>query len=354
MKTQHEIVFSNAKSMEKISSNSIHLIITSPPYPMIEMWDSLFSSLNSEIQSSLESGNGKLAFELMHQELDYIWQECSRVLVPGGIFCVNIGDATRKIGNEFHMYPNHGRIIQSLYNLDFFELPSIIWRKQTNSPNKFMGSGMLPSNAYVTLEHEYILIFRKGKEKRKFPPKSVFRYQSAYFWEERNKWFSDIWTDLKGINQEIEKNENFNGKLRERSAAFPFELPYRLINMFSIYEDIILDPFLGTGTTTLAAMVAGRNSIGYEINSNFLPIFSNQLSKLKEFSRRIVSKRIETHQNFMNSYQKKKKQIKYSSNFYNLPVITKQEENIKFKKIISFEGNHNKFEVKHNDYINEN
>ena len=132
-------------------------------------------------------------------------------------------------------------------------------------PNKFMGSGMLPAGAYATLEHEYILILRKGN-KREFKSKEdkLRRQQSAFFWEERNVWFSDIWEDLKGTKQ-----NNIDKHIRERSGAYPFELPYRIINMFSLRGDTVLDPFLGTGTTTLACMATARNSIGYEVNPNF-------------------------------------------------------------------------------------
>ena len=128
-----------------------------------------------------------------------------------------------------------------------------------------MGSGMLPAGAYVTLEHEFILILRKGN-KRNFVTEAdkKRRKQSAFFWEERNLWFSDVWEDLKGTKQ-----NNIAKEIRERSGAFPFELPYRIINMFSVKEDAILDPFLGTGTTMAAAMATGRNSIGVEIDKNF-------------------------------------------------------------------------------------
>ena len=161
METTHKVYIKNSSDMCELESNSIDLMITSPPYPMIEMWDSLFSSLNDEIKQVLKEEDGKRAFNLMHEELDKVWSEVTRVLKSGGIACVNIGDATRKIGKNFQLFPNHVKITNSFQNNDFIELPCILWRKPTNSPNKFLGSGMLPPNAYVTLEHEYILIFRK-------------------------------------------------------------------------------------------------------------------------------------------------------------------------------------------------
>ena len=104
MKTFHKIFFKNSTDMSEIDSETVDLIITSPPYPMIEMWDSLFSTLNEEIKKALDIGNGKKAFSLMHLELDKIWKECSRVLKAGGIACINVGDATRKINDNFQLF----------------------------------------------------------------------------------------------------------------------------------------------------------------------------------------------------------------------------------------------------------
>jgi DNA modification methylase len=122
-----------------------------------------------------------------------------------------------------------------MQKLGFSALPAILWRKQTNAPNKFMGSGMMPPGAYVTLEHEYILILRKGN-KREFTSikEKQNRRESAFFQEERNFWFSDVWMDLKGTTQNL-----FDNKATERSAAYPFELPYRLISMFSVKSDTV-------------------------------------------------------------------------------------------------------------------
>src|SRR5206468_5334175 len=104
----------------------------------------------------------------------------------------------------FILYPNHVRIASHLVRLGFNPLPAILWRKQTNAPNKFMGSGMFPPGAYVTLEHEYVLIVRKG-DKRAFDSEVIRsrRRESAFFWEERNDWFSDVWFDLKGTGQNL-------------------------------------------------------------------------------------------------------------------------------------------------------
>jgi DNA modification methylase len=350
METNHTIFLKNSSDMSELKSNSIDLMITSPPYPMIEMWDTLFSSLNDEIKQALEKIDGKIAFDLMHEELDKVWKEVTRVLKLGGIACVNIGDATRKIGEHFQLYPNHVKISNSFHNNGFIELPYILWRKPTNSPNKFLGSGMLPPNAYITLEHEYILIFRKGNIKRNIPPKSEIRYNSAFFWEERNKWFTDIWDDIKGVSQKISNNNKNRNQLRERTAAFPLELPYRLINMFSLIDDTVLDPFWGTGTTSLASMISTRNSFGYEINPGFMKLFREKLSKLIQLNLDINYNRLDQHVDFINNYNKEIKDIKYTATHYKFPVITKQEINILFYLIKEYTEKHNKFTLEYQKF----
>jgi DNA modification methylase len=287
LKTSHRINFKNATDLQEIPDESIDLTVTSPPYPMIEMWDRVFSGQNCLIKNALERDDGNMAFELMHRELDKVWAEVFRVLKKGGFACINVGDATRKIGAEFKLYSNHSRILQHCMSLGFSTLPEILWRKQTNAPNKFMGSGMLPAGAYVTLEHEFILVFRKGgKRDFKTPEDKLRRMQSAFFWEERNVWFSDVWEDLKGTKQ-----NNIDTSIRERSGAYPFELPYRIINMFSLREDTVLDPFLGTGTTAAAAMATGRNSVGIEIDPHFKNHLQERFWDIVKFSNRLVKSR---------------------------------------------------------------
>src|SRR5690625_107452 len=327
--TKHRIIIGAAQNMEQLKDNSIELVVTSPPYPMIKMWDEIMAKQNPEIQTALDKNDGAKAFELMHLELDKVWAEVERVLIPGGFACINIGDSTRTINGEFALYPNHSRIISAFHKLGVSNLPNILWRKQTNAPNKFMGSGMLPSGAYVTLEHEWILIFRKGG-KRQFKSESekLRRKESSFFWEERNVWFSDLW-DLKGTKQKIENSET-----RKRSAAYPFELPYRLINMYSLQGDTVLDPFLGTGTTTLAAIASNRNSVGYEIDPLFLNIITENIESTPvTFYNSIIQNRIDQHINFISERNAdiKKGDIKHYNDNLKLPVMTKQETEIKFR-----------------------
>lgn len=337
--SKHKIIIGAAQKMQQIENNSIELVVTSPPYPMIEMWDLIMSEQNHEIKTELENNNGLLAFELIHKELDKIWTEVERVLIPGGFACINIGDATRTLNGDFQLYPNHSRIISAFQKLGIPNLPNIIWRKQTNAPNKFMGSGMLPSGAYVTLEHEWILIFRKGgKRQFKTECEKQKRKESSFFWEERNTWFSDLW-DLKGTKQKIENSES-----RKRSAAFPFELAYRLINMYSLQGDTVLDPFLGTGTTTLASIASNRNSIGYEIDSKFLNIIKDKIGNtpVKVFNS-YIENRIENHKQFImkRNTDPKKKEIKHFNENLKMQVMTSQETEIKMSFIEKLETKEN-------------
>jgi len=331
MKTNHKVIFGNAKNMKAVSSESIDLMVTSPPYPMIEMWDEMFAQQRSSVKKALKIKDGSSAFERMHQVLDPVWKQVYRVLKFGGFACINIGDATRTINGNFVLYPNHMRILKAALELGFSALPCILWRKQTNAPNKFMGSGMLPAGAYVTLEHEYILILRKGP-KREFNNEKDKRnrHESAIFWEERNSWFSDVWFDVKGTPQALNDKDS-----RRRSAAYPFEVVYRLINMYSAKGDIVLDPFLGTGTTTAAAIASGRNSIGYEID----PAMEKSVDRIKDAiidsSKQLIRTRLAKHMEFVVDRLKTKGGFKYENKHYGFPVITAQEKELIFNDPIN-------------------
>lgn len=320
--TLHTIYYDRALKIEDLGKESVDLVVTSPPYPMISMWDSLFSYLNPEIRAQLESGNGWYAFDLMHTELDRVWKSLFRLVKDGGLVCINIGDATRKIGENFTLYSSHSRITELFLLHGFQALPGIIWRKTTNSPNKFMGSGMLPSGAYVTLEHEHILIFRKNG-KRTFPEDKDKnrRRKSSYFWEERNRWFSDIWQDLKGVRQTLNTD-----KSRERSAAFPLDVPYRLINMFSVKGDTVLDPFLGTATTTIAAIMSQRNSIGYEMDTNLAGMIDSRIMNSRQDSNEYTIDRLIRHRDFVETELSEGKQFKYFNENLGFPVKEKSEK----------------------------
>jgi DNA modification methylase len=321
MKTTHKVFFEDSTSMSAVPAASVHLVVTSPPYPMIAMWDDMFKRRSRKIDTSLKNSKAMEAFELMHRELDAVWQEVYRILIPGGIACINIGDATRTIGDDFRLYANHARILAALIKAGFSALPLILWRKSTNAPNKFMGSGMLPAGAYVTLEHEYILIVRKGS-KREFssPAEKQNRRESALFWEERNNWFSDVWLGLIGIQQKMKKDA-----VRLRSGAFPFELAYRLVNMYSVKGDTVVDPFLGTGTTLWSAVAAGRNCIGFEIEKAFAEVIWDHQAAAVAASNERIRHRIQNHLDFIETRSRDKGQLKYLNRHYKFPVMTNQE-----------------------------
>jgi len=330
MQTKHLILYEDARNLSSIKPESINLVVTSPPYPMITMWDDAFSSVDKGIKQSLKNEDGDSAYKLMHAQLDKTWLEVSRVLKPGGFACINIGDATRTIGKVFKLYPNHVDILNSFIKLGFHVLPEILWRKPTNSPTKFMGSGMLPCGAYVTQEHERIMIFRKPAL-RNFNNngEKLNRRKSSYFWEERNIWFSDFW-DLIGARQTINSK-----KVRKRSGAFPLEIPLRLIRMYSSMGDTILDPFLGTATTTLASIICARNSIGVEIDTAFQKLHTDEIPSTNfiQAGNFIIDERIQKHLIEMKKLSKKGKTPKYKSKEYEFPVMTRQEVDIEFKKI---------------------
>jgi len=282
LQTQHKIIIGNSQKMPEIPDCSIHLMVTSPPYPMIQMWDHQFSESDPKIAmlwKNLETNPQQETiaqiYNAMHENLAEVWKETYRVLIEGGIACINIGDATRTMNSSFRVYPNHARVIEHCECIGFTSLPYILWKKPTTKPmykgkGAFLGSGFLPPNAYVTLDCEYILIFRKGKL-RHFPPKDHLRYDSALTKKQRDEWFSQIWA-VTGSRQTADA-------LERRTAAYPEEIANRLIKMFSVKGDTVLDPFLGSGTTTKAAIQNCRNSIGYEIDPNLLPTIKKKLDK---------------------------------------------------------------------------
>ncbi len=259
----------------------------------------------------------------MHRDLDRVWAEVHRALCDGGIACIDIGDAVRTLGTRFRLYPNHARIVCGCRALGFDELPSVLWRKPTNAPTKFMGSGMLPPGAYLTLEHEHILVFRKGGLRRFTTPEArARRRESAYFWEERNAWFSDVW-DLKGARQDLSA-----GGARSRSAAFPFEIAWRLILMHSVRGDTVLDPFLGTGTTVLAAMAAGRNSIGVEIDPALEAVVLDAAAGLKDGANAIIGARLAAHERFVAQRARDGRPLGHVNRGHGFLVMTAQEEDL--------------------------
>ncbi|RME22312.1 MAG: site-specific DNA-methyltransferase [Deltaproteobacteria bacterium] len=320
MVTTHRLVIGDARDLSPIADGSVQLIVTSPPYPMIGMWDPTFAALSPQSVALLQAGEGMAAFEEMHRVLDSVWVECARVLQPGGFACINIGDATRTVAGRFALYPNHARISVALQRLGLTPLPDILWRKPTNAPTKFMGSGMLPAGAYVTYEHEYVLVFRKGGKRRFTAAEKRIRARSAFFWEERNLWFSDLWSDLVGARQGLGERT-----ARDRSGAFPLELPYRLIQMYSMQGDTVLDPFVGTGTTMAAALASGRSSLGVERDPELAAGVLRSLADSVAEGRQRASRRLRDHLAFVADREAAGKAFRHTSRPYGFPVMTRQE-----------------------------
>lgn len=326
--TTHQIIVGDSRNLSSIPSLSVQLIVTSPPYPMVEMWDEVFSHQDPDIKEALSNGSGIDAFHKMHAILCGVWQECDRVLADGGFLCINIGDATRTINGRFQMYSNHTQIITFFLNHGYSVLPDIHWRKPSNAPSKFMGSGMYPAGAYVTYEHEYILIFRKNGKRQFTNDERARRQKSAYFWEERNVWFSDLW-EINGRQQTI----SIADVGRTRNASYPFEIPYRLVNMYSIEGDTVLDPFGGLGTTGLACMASQRNSISIDIDPTMAMLTAELMATSQEPLNRMINARLISHTSFIDNLPQEKYNKCYDNPHHEFKVKTRQETDINISMI---------------------
>ncbi len=249
MKTRQKIIIGDSRCMEEVEDESIHLVITSPPYWQLK-----------------DYGNGnQIGFNDSYEEyinnLNLVWSECQRVLHKGCRLCVNIGDqfARSVYYGRYKVIPIRTEIIKFCECVGFDYMGAVIWQKvttcHTTGGATVMGSFPYPRNGILKLDYEFILIFKKHGS----PPKvsKEIKEQSRLTQKEWNQYFTGHW--------------NFPGeKQNKHLAMFPEELPKRLIKMFSFVSDTVLDPFLGSGTTSLAAKNLNRNSIGYEINDDFL------------------------------------------------------------------------------------
>ena len=325
--TLHRVHSVDAASfLAGLEDETIDCVVTSPPYPMVAMWDEQFARRDSVTACALNSGDGVTAYDGMHRQLSEVFQQVYRLLRPGGLAAVNIGDATRSMGGRFRRYANHSRLTTDCEAIGFDSLPMVLWRKSTNAPTKFMGSGMLPGGAYVTLEHEFILVLRKPGQ-RSYP--EGIRQRSAVFWEERNQWYSDLWT-FPGAAQQTGPS----GLERRRSGAFPLELPFRLIHMFSVQGDTILDPFLGTGTIALAALAAGRNSLGLDEDARVVQTVSRRLfAELPALAQR-AGDRLQQHRDFVvRRSAQGMDPPRYCNTILDTPVVTRQERYLQVPEV---------------------
>lgn len=255
--TNHKIVFGDSRSLNQIKDKSVQLIITSPPY-----WQ--LKDYGTENQIGFND-----SYEEYINNLNLVWAECNRVLSDGCRLCINIGDqfARSVYYGRYKVIPIRTEIIRFCESLGMDYMGAIIWQKtttmNTSGGGAIMGSFPYPRNGILKMDYEFILIFKKLGNAPKVTPEQ--KQASIITKEEWNEYFSSHW--------------NFNGvKQLGHIAMFPEELPKRLIKMFSFVGETVLDPFAGSGTTTLAALKLDRNSISYEINDEFLSIMKEKFS----------------------------------------------------------------------------
>lgn len=256
MKTIHKIIIGDSRKMNELEDSSIHLVVTSPPYWQLKDY----------------GNDNQIGFNDSYEEyinnLNLVWQECYRVLKPGCRMAINIGDqfARSVYYGRYKVIPIRTEIIKFCETIGFDYMGAIIWQKKTTMNTTggatVMGSYPFPRNGIIEIDYEFILLFKKpGKSPA---PSKEIKEKSKISKEKWKEYFSGHWY--------------FNGERQDKHLAmFPVELPKRLIEMFTFVGETVLDPFLGSGTTSLAALLTNRNSVGYEINKEFLSIIRNKL-----------------------------------------------------------------------------
>jgi site-specific DNA-methyltransferase (adenine-specific) len=291
LKTIHKIITGDSRQMNLLPDKSVHLVITSPPY-----WQ--LKDYGTENQIGFHE-----SYESYINNLNLVWKESHRVLHPGCRLCINIGDqfARSVYYGRYKVIPIRTEIIKFCETIGFDYMGAVIWQKVTTTNTTggatIMGSFPFPRNGILKIDYEFILLFKK----QGIPPKPTKEQKelSAMTKEEWNTYFSGHWY-FAGVKQD--------GHI----AMFPEELPARLIKMFAFAGDTVLDPFLGSGTTSLAARHLGRNSVGYEINPDFIPIVKDKLN-INQFDL------AETEYVFLNDSVK----TDLKKNIENLPYIFK-------------------------------
>ena len=261
--THHKIIIGDSRDMKEVANESVHLVITSPPYWQLK-----------------DYGNGgQIGFDDSYEEyinnLNIVWNECHRILHKGCRLCVNIGDqfARSVYYGRYKVIPIRTEIIRFCETIGFDYMGAVIWQKvttcNTTGGASIMGSFPYPRNGILKIDYEFILIFKKLGVAPKVSEET--KEQSKMTTEEWNQFFCGHW--------------NIPGERQDKHlAVFPEEIPRRLIKMFSFTGDMVLDPFAGSGTTSLAAMKLERNSVGYEINPEFISVIEGKLGiKQKTF-----------------------------------------------------------------------
>ncbi len=307
MKTSHRIFIGDARDMKFLQDESVHLCITSPPYWQIKDYGT----------------SGQIGFRDSYEDyinnLNLVWQETYRVLKPGCRFCVNIGDqfARATYYGRYKIIPIRTEIIKFCESIGFDYMGVIIWQKVTTTNTSggasIMGSYPYPRNGIIKLDYEFILIFKKPGETEKINKARKQRSQLSK--EEWHEYFSGHWA-IPGNKQ------------KDHLAVFPVEIPNRLIKMFSFIGEVVLDPFLGSGTTSFSAMNHYRHSIGIEINDKFLPVIKKKLGFLgQDFPHDV---QVNFNQNEMNNAEIKKRIQKFPYRFSDPhQLVRKQTSEIK-------------------------
>jgi len=254
--TRHKIIIGDAREMPEVDDASVHLVVTSPPYWQLKDYGVA----------------GQIGFDDTYPDyianLNRVWSECNRALHPGCRMCINVGDQFARAATygRYKVIPIRTEIIKHCESIGLDYMGAVIWQKvttcHTTGGATVMGSFPYPRNGIVKLDYEFILIFKKpGRGPR---PTKEAKEASRLDLEEWNAYFYGHW--------------NFPGERQdEHLAMFPEELPRRLIRMFTFVGETVLDPFLGSGTTTKVARDLERHSIGCEINADFLPVIRSRL-----------------------------------------------------------------------------
>jgi site-specific DNA-methyltransferase (adenine-specific) len=255
--THHKIIIGDSRGMAEVPDESIHLVITSPPY-----WQ--LKDYGSRNQIGFDN-----SYEDYINNLNIVWNQCHRILKKGCRLCVNIGDqfARSVYYGRYKVIPIRTEIIKFCETVGFDYMGAVIWQKvttcNTTGGATIMGSFPFPRNGILKIDYEFILIFKKHGTAPKASREN--KEKSKMTIKEWNQLFTGHW--------------NIPGEKQDKHlAVFPEEIPHRLIKMFSFVNDTVLDPFLGSGTTSLAARKLERNSVGYEINPEFLPLIKDKLS----------------------------------------------------------------------------
>ncbi|MGC2830052.1 MAG: site-specific DNA-methyltransferase [Candidatus Acidiferrum sp.] len=260
--TSHSIYHGDARDMSGLEPQSVHLVLTSPPYWTLKEYRDSEGQLGHVVD-----------YDQFLQELDKVWKRCFQSLVPGGRLICVVGDvclSRRENGGRHTVVPLHSSIQEHCRKLGFDNLAPIIWYKISNAAyeveggSTFLGKPYEP-NSVIKNDIEFILMERKPGGYR--TPDISTKVLSVISAENHKKWFQQIWNGVTGAST------------KQHPAPYPLELAERLVRMFSFVGDTVLDPFMGTGTTTVAAAKWGRNSIGFEIDPHYYNLAQNRISE---------------------------------------------------------------------------